>query len=123
MIKNICKQILCYFFDGTEFVLTRFDKLLNDEGYQGVIETNNEQMISSHSIKRFFNAISLAKVWLFRKILLIIFIGRLKIEKPDIIKLGIDTMVMDNDEASKREGVSPTYKKVKGFEAVTDDLG
>jgi hypothetical protein len=32
-------------------------------------------------------------------------------------------MVMDNDEASKREGVSPTYKKVKGFEAVTDDLG
>jgi hypothetical protein len=25
-------------------------------------------------------------------------------------------MVMDNDDALKREGVDPTYKKVKGFQ-------
>jgi hypothetical protein len=90
--------------------------LFKDDGYQEIIETNNDEMTSSHSIKRFFGCISLARVWLFRKILLIIFIERLKIEKPDVIKLGIDTMVMDNDEAAKREGVSPTYKKVKGFQ-------
>ena len=36
-------------------------------------------------------------------------------EKPEVIILGVDVMVMDNDEALKREGVEPTYKKVKGF--------
>ena len=41
---------------------------------------------------------------------------RLRIEKPKVIWLGIDTMVMDNDDAYQREGVSPTYKKVKGFQ-------
>lgn len=30
--------------------------------------------------------------------------------------LGIDTMVMDNDEAPKRHGVQPTYKHEKGFQ-------
>jgi len=37
------------------------------------------------------------------------------LERPTVIELTVDTMVMDNDEADKREGVSPTYKKVKGF--------
>jgi hypothetical protein len=44
------------------------------------------------------------------------FIWRLKIEKPEEIIITIDTMVMDNDEAACREGVQPTYKKVKGFQ-------
>ena len=30
--------------------------------------------------------------------------------------LGLDTMVMDNDEAKERQGVKPTYKKVDGFQ-------
>ncbi len=30
--------------------------------------------------------------------------------------MDLDTMVMDNDTAKKREGVNPTYKKVKGFQ-------
>lgn len=41
---------------------------------------------------------------------------RLQIEKPELIKLGVDTMVLDNDAARKREGVEPPYKKVKGFQ-------
>jgi hypothetical protein len=41
---------------------------------------------------------------------------RLQIERPDEIELSIDTMVMDNDEAEARQGVEPTYKKVKGFQ-------
>ena len=73
-------------------------------------------MASSHTIKRFFRAISKVRVWLFRKVLEQLFIWRLKIEKPKLIKIGIDTMVMDNDDALKKEGVEPTYKKVKGFQ-------
>jgi len=37
-------------------------------------------------------------------------------ERPPVINLTLDTMVMDNDEAQKRHGVQPTYKKVKGFQ-------
>ena len=36
--------------------------------------------------------------------------------KPKIIELGIDTMVMDNNDARKREGSEPTYKKKKVFQ-------
>ena len=34
--------------------------------------------------------------------------------KPPVVILGLDTMVMDNDDAPKRHGVKPTYKKVLG---------
>ncbi len=50
------------------------------------------------------------RVWFFRKILHRLFLWKLSKEKPEIIKLGIDTMFMDNDDALKREGVEPTYK-------------
>ena len=32
--------------------------------------------------------------------------------------LGLDTMPMNNDDARKREGVKPTYKKEKGFQPI-----
>lgn len=73
-------------------------------------------MVSSHSIKRFFNAFSFVRIWLFMKLLQELFIWRLKIESPDVIILGLDTMIMDNDDAKKREGVEVTYKKKKGFQ-------
>jgi hypothetical protein len=115
-LLSIFHQILCFFFDGTDFHLTRFDRLKADSGYAGVIETDTESMISSHTVKRFFRAISFVRVWLFRKVLKQLFLWRLEIEQPDMIKIGIDTMVMDNDDAENREGVEPTYKKVKGFQ-------
>jgi len=96
--------------------MTRFDHLKNDAGYARVIETEGNLMISSHTAKRFFNSISAVRVWLFREILKQLFLWRLKIEKPDMIKIGIDTMVLDNNDANQREGVEPTYKKVKGFQ-------
>jgi len=115
-IGNICKQIICFFIDGTSFALTRFDQLKDDPGYASTIENTSERMCSSHAVKRFFQTFSPVTVWLFRTILLKLFIWRLKLENPDIIKLGIDTMVLDNDEALKKQGVEPTYKKKKGFQ-------
>lgn len=113
---SLFHQLICFFFDGSYFRLTHFDKLKNDEGYAASIETAENQMASSHTIKRFFKAITDVRVWLFRKVLKQLFVWRLGIEKPKVIKIGLDTMVMDNDEALKREGVEPTYKKVKGFQ-------
>jgi hypothetical protein len=55
-------------------------------------------------------------VWVFRKLLKQLFLWRLRLKKPLTIILGLDSMVMDNDEAVKRHGVQPTYKKKKGFQ-------
>jgi hypothetical protein len=115
-LLSLFHQLICFFFDGSNLHLTHFDDLKKDEGYAATIETPQKQMVSSHTVKRFFQAVSKVRVWIFRKILQRMFIWRLSIEKPKLIKIGIDTMVMDNDDALKREGVDPTYKKVKGFQ-------
>jgi len=115
-IGEICKQVLCFFVDGTSRHLVQFDRLKEDMGYAGAIESAPESMVSSHAVKRFFTGFSWVRIWLFRRLLQGLFLWRLKMMKPLVIELGIDTMVMDNDEAEVRHGVQPTYKKVKGFQ-------
>ena len=105
-ICEIFKQLFCFFMDGTSRHLVYFDTLKKDEGYAGSIESDPENMLSSHGVKRFFGAIWLPCSFLFRKVLQKLFLWRLHIVKPALILLGIDTMVMDNEEAEKREGVS-----------------
>lgn len=115
-IDAIMKQVLCFFADGTSRHLVQFDRLKKDAGYAGAIESAPEELISSHAVKRFFKAFSWPRIWLFRRLLQELFLWRLRITQPPVIELGIDTMVMDNDEAKARHGVEPTYKKVKGFQ-------
>jgi hypothetical protein len=115
-VCNIFKQVLCFFYDGTSRHLTYFDQLKNDAGYTSVIENCFEEMLSSHQIKRFFKSFSWLCGGMYRKVLNRLFIWRLKVKKPNVIDFTLDTMVMDNDEANKRHGVQPTYKKVKGFQ-------
>ena len=115
-LSSIFHQILCFFLNGENFDLTHFDHLKNDPGYAGIIEISEKRMISSHAVKRFFASFRLSQALQLRKILHMLFIWQLKKEKPEKIILGLDTMVMDNDDASKREEVAPTYKKVKGFQ-------
>ena len=115
-IDGIFKQVLCYFMDGTSRHLVHFDRLKEDAGYAGAIESAQASLISSHAAKRFFNAFSWPRIWLFRRLLQGLFLWRLTVTKPALIELGIDTMVMDNDEAAVRHGVQPTYKKVEGFQ-------
>jgi len=117
------KQILCFMADGTSRHLTYFDQLADDPGYAGSIETDMTQMASSHQIKRFFNAFAWTRIFLFRKLLQRLFIWRLKIKQSDVIELGIDTMVMENDDAKCRHGVKPTYKKKKGFQPLQMNWG
>lgn len=115
-ITEIIKQLFCNFVDGTSRHLVHFDILKEDAGYAGTIESSQKNLLSSHAVKRFFQAFSWYRIWLFRGLLQELFIWRLNLKKPDVIKLFIDTFVMDNDEAEKRHGVQPTYKKVKGFQ-------
>jgi hypothetical protein len=117
-VWNIFKQIFCFFYDGTSRHLVYFDQLKRDEGYAAVIENSPGEMICSHQVKRFFKSFSWLCGGVFRKILKQLFIWRLRIEKPGQIELTVDLMILDNDEAAKRQGVKPTYKNVKGFGSV-----
>src|SRR5437660_6952665 len=76
----------------------------------------DKQVASSHAMKRFFSAFSIFRADGFRSVLKHLFIWRLKLKQPPVVMMTLDTMVMDNDEAAKRQGCDPTYKKVKGFQ-------
>jgi len=96
--------------------MTRFDELKLDDGYAAILECKKEKLASSHQAKRFFKSFSIGTWQIFRRLLRRLFIWRLKIQKPTVIELTPDTVVLDNDEAEKRHGVDPTYKGVKGFQ-------
>ena len=115
-IGEIFKQLFCFFMDGTSRHLCHFDSLAKDAGYAAVTETEPDGMLSSHGVKRFFRSFWWPRIYLFRHLLQRLFLWRLGLQAPDVVVVGIDTMVMDNDEAKVRHGVKPTYKKVKGFQ-------
>ncbi len=115
-LASIFKQIICFLADGTSSHISYFDDLKDDDGYAAGIEVSPEEMLSSHSVKRFFRKFTPFHYFNFRRLLQQLFIWRLNHEKPSVIILGVDTMVMDNNDAELRHGVQPTYKKVKGFQ-------
>ena len=115
-VWNVFKQVLCFFYDGTSRHLRYFDELREDEGYAAITESKKEQLVSSHQVKRFFKAFTWLSGKVFRGILKQLFLWRLRVEKPEVITVMVDTMVLDNDEAEKRHGVTPTYKDKKGFQ-------
>jgi hypothetical protein len=114
-IAELFKQVLCFFVDGTSRRLTYFDQLREDEGYAGGIETDRADMASSHQVKRFSRRLPGRGCFCSGKLLQTLFLWRLRIVRPEVVELGIDTMVMDNDDANCRHGVQPTYKKKRDF--------
>lgn len=114
-LAQFVKQLLAYFIEGSDMSMSSFDRRKQDAGYIAVLENRREDMASSHQIKRFFQKFLLVPNWCYRQILLALFLWRLHKEQPKVLVLFGDTMVLDNDDAEKREGVTPTYKKKKGF--------
>lgn len=117
-VCEILGQLICFFVDGTSRHVVHFDRLKEDAGYAAAIETSPARMISSHAVKRFLRSFWFPRMYLFRRLLQKLFIWRLKITRPSVIILGLDAMILDNDDAKCRHGVEPTYKKVKGFGAL-----
>lgn len=115
-VVEIFKQIFVFILDGTSRHLSYFDALRRDPAHAGIVECSPQRLLSSHAVKRFFKAFSLPVIHFFRKLLRELFVWRLRLAAPSVVILSLDSMVMDNDEAAKRHGVKPTYKKVKGFQ-------
>ena len=109
-------QILLSFIDGTSVSLTHFDALKSDPAYLSCCGISAQEGISSHSVKRFLGAMGPNAARNLRRLLLGMFQKALRSQRPDQVILDIDTVVYDNDTALMREGCSPTYKKVKGFQ-------
>jgi hypothetical protein len=109
------RQLLCFFIDGTNLALSHLDELAADEGYAATIGTPTGEMMSSHQAKRLFGKFSVSLFAQFRSLLRRFFAWRLRTEQPEVVLLNLDPMVMNNDGARRRQGVEPTYKKVKGF--------
>ena len=112
------KQLMAYFFDGSCMHISYFEILKNMPALASFLNIPEDKLASSHQIKRFFKKY-VNKLYIqhkFRFILRQLFIWRLKQDKPSIIEIGIDTMVLDNNDALKREGCKPTYKKKLGFQ-------
>lgn len=108
-------QALCFFWDGTDFSLKQFDRLKEQTGYARTIEVQPDDMATSYQMKRFFNGFNFRNNHQFRHLLQELFIWQLNYHAPDVIRLDLDTMILDNDYADQREGVEPTQKNVKGF--------
>ena len=115
-IATIIRQIIISFIDGSDNSMKGFDRLRTSPEYAKVLEYDTEDLAGESMIRRFFRKFLGTKYFLLRPILHHLFIWRLHIEKPKVIRLYIDTMVLDNDQALIREGCNPTYKKVKGFQ-------
>lgn len=133
--RSILKQILCFMTVGKSNALSHFDYLGNDPGYAAVLEMYQNQLVSSHTVKRILRSMtSLLRhpdnqgddhFHPFRNLLELLFRHMLRYRKPESVVISIDSMVLDNDLARKREGCAPTYKKVTGFHplhAVWDGL-
>jgi len=117
-VENYFTQLFSFIFDGTKLNLTYFDELKKDEAYSELLNLSMSDMATSHQIKRLtgkFENVS-RQVDIFRDLLLDIFISTLISEQPKVIEIGIDTMVLNNDDSKQKEGCSPTYKGVKGFQ-------
>lgn len=114
-VYQFIKQLMAFFIDGTDMSMQSFDRRRLDEAYAAVLENIPEQMASSHQMKRLFRNLIFVPNRIYRQVLHQLFIWRLHIEKPKVIILFGDTMVLDNHDAKKREGVEPTYKKKNGY--------
>jgi hypothetical protein len=121
--RQFILQLFAFFIDATDLSMVGFDRRKNDSGYAGLLENTPAQMASSHQMKRFFEKFTVIGNRLYRAILLRLFIWRLKIEQPTLITLFIDSVVWDNNDADKRQGVEPTYSKVKGFQPLEISWG
>lgn len=122
-ISEITRQFMAFCIDGTKHSIARFDELKKDQGYAAVLECKSDKLMSTAAIKRFFKKFRGNTYASFRSIINDLFIWRLKQEKPDVINLHLDTMVLDNDDAKKREGCNVTYKKVCGFQPLQINWG
>ena len=86
-ISEVFKQLFCFFFDGTSRHLVYFDTLKADDGYGGP----RPRRCSRRIRERFFGAFGLGSIcYLLQRM----FLWRVRLSQPEVVILGLDTMVL-----------------------------
>ncbi|MGB1888773.1 MAG: transposase, partial [Akkermansiaceae bacterium] len=93
--------------------LSNFDDLKNDECTQKLFGV--EEAPGTAAVKRFLARFVAKHELRFRDILIRLFLRRLRDVRPEVIFLGLDSMVLDNDDSTCRQGVDSTYKGCMGY--------
>ena len=106
-VKEAFEQLICFFVDGTDLHLTRFDELAKDRGYASAVEASVGDMASSHQIKRFLKKFSFVRNYLFRKLLQDFFIWRLRVKEPGVVLLDLDMKFIYTETANNVKELSP----------------
>ena len=107
---NSLSSCSVFLMDGISRHISWFDHLKGDENYATPLATNGECLASSYWVKKYLCRFSFVQAYLWPRL----FLYRFKQTCPQVVELGMDTMVLENDEARKGQGVQPTYKKVQG---------
>jgi hypothetical protein len=94
--------------DGTNRHISWLVHLKGDESYAALLVTNEECLASSYWVKIFLGRFSFVRIYLFRHLRPRLFLCRLKQSCPQVVELGMDTMVLENDDVRKGEGIQPT---------------
>lgn len=110
------KQMGAFFMNGEHLRICEFDRLADDDSYAKVIELDPEDLSSSDSIRRKFEKFNVGEVRKFHSIFQKIF--KLIIERHvgNEITMMLDSMVLDNNDSKQKQGCTPTYKKVLGYQ-------
>jgi len=114
--KDFFKQMGSFFFNGENLRISQFDQYKLDPSYASLLDLDQEDLSSSAAIRRYFKKFDLGCSRKFRRFLKKIFRKILKDLDQDHILLTLDSMVLDNDYSKVKQGCTPSYKKVKGYQ-------
>lgn len=106
-------SLLCWFMLGDSRHLSSFDDLKKEKCTQTLFGV--EDVPGTAAVKRFLARFVAKHELRFRDILSKLFLRRIRDVRPEVIFLGLDSMVMNNDDASCRQGVDSTYKRCLGY--------
>ncbi len=115
-VQDFFGSVLNWLMQGDSRHISSFEDLKKDNFMTALF--NVKEIPGQDAVKRMFKKFRNSHEFKFREVLAGLFLRRLKSVAPKVVILGVDSMVMDNDDAGCRMGVKPTYKKVKGFHPI-----
>jgi hypothetical protein len=115
-VQDFFGSVLNWLMLGDSRHISSFDDLEEDSCMAALF--NVDEIPGQHATKRMFKKFRNCNEFKFREILADLFLRRLKEVSPKLVVLGVDSMVLDNDDAECRMGVTPTCKKVKGYHPI-----
>lgn len=115
-VKDFFASVFNWLMLGDSRHISSFEDLKKDSCMAALF--NVDEIPGQDAVKRIFKKFRTCHEYKFREALSDLFLRRLRSESPKRVVLGVDSMVLDNDDAHCRMGVTPTYKKVKGYHPV-----